>query len=65
MGRDPRTGEPLCIECKSSETARLTPYQKKGFPEIEEGGATVVGAGKPDFPGGTVIPPTRVRVVRP
>lgn len=35
------------------------------FPEIEESGAVVVGKGKPGFPGGTEIPPTKVDVVRP
>ena len=34
-------------------------------PEIEKSGATVVGRGKPGYPGGTQIPPTRVEVVRP
>ena len=63
--RDPTTSAIRCIECKSSETAPLTPKQEVAFPEIESGGATVVGAAKPGFPGGTVIPPTRVEVIRP
>ncbi|WP_444997653.1 RHS repeat domain-containing protein [Aliikangiella sp. IMCC44359] len=54
-----------CTECKSSDTAPLTKNQKKAFPEIAESGATVVGKGKPGFPGGTKIPPTKVEVVRP
>jgi len=52
-------------EAKSSATAPLTPNQAKAFPEIEKTGATVKGAGKPGFPGGTQIPPTKVDIVRP
>ncbi|AUG01695.1 hypothetical protein CXQ81_14125 [Pseudomonas sp. 09C 129] len=58
-------GEISCVECKSSEIAPLTKNQKKAFPEIEKTGATVVGKGKPGFPGGTTIPPTRVEIIRP
>ena len=64
MGRD-ADGKISCVECKSSETAPLTRNQKLGFPEIEKTGATVVGKGKPGFPGGTTIPPTRVDILRP
>lgn len=64
MGRD-ADGTVSCVECKSSETAPLTRNQKLGFPEIEKTGATVVGKGKPGFPGGTKIPPTRVDIIRP
>jgi hypothetical protein len=63
--RDPTTNGIRCIECKSSETAPLTPNQEIAFPEIEASGATIVGAGKPGFPGGTKIPPTKVEVIRP
>jgi filamentous hemagglutinin len=52
-------------EAKSSATARLTPNQRAAHPEIEQTGATVAGRGKPGYPGGTQIPPTRVNVVRP
>ena len=58
-------GNISCIECKSSATAPLTKNQKAGFPEIEQSGGTVVGKGKPGFPGGTKIPPTKVEIVRP
>lgn len=64
LGRDAE-GNIYCIECKSSETAPLTRNQKLAYPEIEESGAVVLGKGKPGFPGGTVIPPTRVEIVRP
>ncbi len=64
MGRD-TDGEISCVECKSSETAPLTKNQKAAFPEIEKAGATIVGKGKPGFPGGTKIPPTRVEILRP
>jgi RHS repeat-associated protein len=52
-------------EAKSSATAPLTKGQKSAHPEIEKSGATVVGQGKPGYPGGTRIPPTKVEVVRP
>jgi hypothetical protein len=65
VGRSPTTLKPLPKEFKSSATAPLTPNQRKAFPEIEQTGATVVGKGKPGWPGGTQIPPTKVEVVRP
>ena len=52
-------------ECKSSATAGFTKNQSKAFPEIETSGATVIGKGKGDFPGGTVISPQKVDVIRP
>ena len=64
IGRD-ADGEISCVECKSSETAPLTKNQKSAFPEIEKTGGTVVGKGKPGFPGGTRIPPTRIDIIRP
>lgn len=64
MGRD-TDGELSCVECKSSDTAPLTKNQKAAFPEIEKSGATIVGKGKPGFPGGSRIPPTRVEILRP
>ena len=63
MGKD-ADGNIVCIECKASQTAPLTKNQKKGFPEIQESGAVVVGKGKPGFPGGTQIPPTKVEIIR-
>src|SRR5205809_925151 len=59
------SGQTALTEAKSSAEAPLTPNQTKAFPEIEQTGATVVGKGKPGFPGGTKIPPTKVDVVRP
>jgi len=52
-------------EVKSSQTAQLTKNQKKAFPQIEKSGGTVVGQGKPGFPGGTRIPPSKVKIIRP
>ena len=52
-------------EAKASATAPLTRNQTIAHPDIATDGAVVVGAGKPGFPGGTVIPPTTVRIVRP
>jgi len=61
---DPLTGDVSCVECKASSTAPLTTNQKLAFPEIAQSGGTVVGAGKPGFPGGTSIPPTTVQIIR-
>ena len=65
VGRDAQTGAVELTEAKSSATAPLTPNQRAAFPQIRQSGGTVVGAGKPGFRGGTAIPPTKVRVVRP
>jgi len=65
MGRDRRTGKTVCIDCKSSTTARLTPRQKQGFPEIEESGANVVGEGKRPYTEGFDVEPNKVRIIRP
>ena len=40
-------------------TAPDTNRQKEAFPKVEQYGARVVGAGKPDLPGGTWIPATK------
>nr|CUV64197.1 protein of unknown function [Ralstonia solanacearum] len=64
LARD-QDGKIICAECKSSDTAPLTRNQKAGFPQIEETGGVIVGKGKPGFEGGTVIPPTKVDIVRP
>lgn len=56
----------ICLfECKSSATASLTKNQSVAFPEIQMTGGTIVGNGKPGFPGGTEIPPTKVNILRP
>jgi len=59
------SGEIRLQEAKSSATAPLTKNQQLAHPEIGQTGATVVGQGKPGYPGGTKIPPTKVDVVRP
>ncbi|OCG42890.1 VENN motif pre-toxin domain-containing protein [Gilliamella sp. Bif1-4] len=64
ISRD-KEGKIVCFECKSSDTAPLTPNQKVGFPDLEKNGGTIIGDGKPGFEGGTKIPPTKVDVVRP
>jgi RHS repeat-associated protein len=64
VGRD-SSGAIKCTECKSSATAPLTKAQKAGFPEIGKTGAVVLGKGKSGFPGGTIIPPTKIDIVRP
>lgn len=65
IGRDKSTGNLRIGEAKSSSNAPLTPNQAKGFPELAREGGTIVGQGKPGFPGGTRIPPTEVEVIRP
>ena len=65
VGHDSSTGATALTEAKSSATATLTPNQAAAFPEIQQSGAVVVGAGKPPFGGGTVIHPTSVNIVRP
>jgi filamentous hemagglutinin len=62
--KDPVTGEIGCIECKASPSAPLTNGQTLAHPEIKSSGATVVGAGKPGFPGGMQIPAGPVQVIR-
>lgn len=59
------TGATRCTECKASATAPLTTNQRLAFPEIQQSGGVVVGKGKPGFPGGTQIPPTKIDIVRP
>jgi RHS repeat-associated protein len=58
-------GTVFCIECKSSGNASLTRNQSQAFPSIVENGATIVGKGKPGFPGGTQLPPnTPLMIIR-
>ena len=54
-----------CTECKASANAPLTRNQKKAFPEMESSGGVVVGKGKDGFEGGTIIPPTKIDIIRP
>lgn len=54
-----------CTECKASASAPLTKNQKKAFPEMELSGGVVVGKGKDGFEGGTIIPPTKIDIIRP
>jgi RHS repeat-associated protein len=64
MGKS-SSGDYCLFECKSSATAPFTKNQSLAFPEIKSSGATIVGRGKPGFPGGTQIPPSAVRILRP
>ena len=65
IGKDKKTGILRIEEHKSSATAPLTKNQTKAFPELEKSGGVVVGKGKGAYPGGTKIPPTKVKIVRP
>lgn len=58
-------GQVVLTEAKSSATAPLTRAQAAAHPEIAQSGATVAGKGKPPYVGGTQIPPTEVKIVRP
>jgi uncharacterized protein YukE len=58
-------GSVVIREFKSSETAALTKNQKPGFPGLFDNGGLVVGKGRGKFPGGFVIPPVEVLVIRP
>ncbi|HMO63573.1 MAG TPA: RHS repeat-associated core domain-containing protein, partial [Ferruginibacter sp.] len=60
-----QSGKIVLTEAKSSSTAPLTGNQKVAHPSIAQSGGFVVGKGKPGYPGGTVIPPTNVNIVRP
>jgi hypothetical protein len=64
-GRSKATGAIALADAKASATAPLTPKQKICIPQIEQSGGVVVGKGKPGFPGGTIIPPTKVEIKRP
>ncbi|MBX3740212.1 MAG: hypothetical protein KF712_04430 [Akkermansiaceae bacterium] len=50
-------------DAKASTSARLTKNQKIVYPEIETHGGIVTGEGKGIFPGGTIIPPTKVDII--
>ena len=65
MAGTDKDGHFVCIECKSSDTARLTKKQQPAFPEITESGATVKSKNKESLPYGTRIPPTDVEIRRP
>jgi hypothetical protein len=58
-------GRVKLTEAKGSETAPLTENQQIAIPQIQTTGGVVVGRGTEQFPSGTQIQPTPVRVVRP
>jgi RHS repeat-associated protein len=64
VGTDRATGNVRLTDAKASPTARFTPNQTVVYPELQKHGGTVAGAGKPPYSGGTVIPPTKVDVIR-
>jgi filamentous hemagglutinin len=45
--------------------APVTTDQSNAFREMFRDGATIMGKGKPGFPGGMKIPPTQVKIWRP
>lgn len=63
-GKAKGTNKVKLTEMKTSQTAPLTKNQKIGYPEIAKSGGVVKGKGKPGFPGGTKIPPTKVQIIR-
>ncbi|MEA4937537.1 MAG: hypothetical protein VB102_13005 [Paludibacter sp.] len=60
-------GKVILTEAKSSQTAPLTPNQKKAHPQIEQSGGTVRGnkGTSVGLPNGEKIPPTKIDIVRP
>ena len=64
VGTDSTNGGVRLTDGKASATAPLTPNQTIVYPELELHGRTVVGKGKPPYTGGTLIPPTKVDVIR-
>eukprot|EP00456_Euglypha_rotunda_P078472 TRINITY_DN74_c0_g1_i12.p2 TRINITY_DN74_c0_g1~~TRINITY_DN74_c0_g1_i12.p2 ORF type:complete len:517 (-),score=63.07 TRINITY_DN74_c0_g1_i12:4228-5778(-) len=64
IGKDLETGEIRLTDGKASATAPHTPNQKIVYPELETHGGVVVGNGKPPYSGGTIIPPTKVDIIR-
>ena len=55
-------GQVGCHECKALSSARLSANQVKAHEEISKTGGTIVGKGKPNFPG-TKFSPTDVNVI--
>ena len=64
VGTDASSGAIALTDGKASATATLTRNQTVVYPELSIYGGTVVGAGKPPYSGGTVIPPTTVNIIR-
>jgi RHS repeat-associated protein len=64
VGTDTASRAIVLTDGKASATAPLTRNQTIVYPELPVYGGTVVGAGKPPYTGGTVIPPTTVNVIR-
>jgi len=48
----------------SITSSRLSENQRPVHFELEHSGGRVVGAGKPDFPGGMQYPPTKAKIIR-
>ena len=66
IGRTIKENKLILQEYKSSNRARLTSNQKKGFPQILEKGGTVVGKGKGIYSRGFRIPAgTQIEIIRP
>ncbi|QKJ30366.1 RHS repeat-associated core domain-containing protein [Mucilaginibacter mali] len=62
-----KDGKIALTDAKSSSTAGYTKNQKAGYPAIAKKGGTVVGnkGAAQGYPAGTIIPPTKVDIVRP
>jgi hypothetical protein len=63
--RDPETKEIVVVELKASKNPRLKRLQREKYQELEDFGGTVVGEGKGEFKGGTLIPPTKYKLETP
>jgi hypothetical protein len=65
MGRHRKTGKIICVDCKSSQTARNTANQEVGYRELGQTGGEIAGAGKDPYLGGTELDPTETWIIRP
>ena len=62
-----KEGKVVLIEAKGSETAPLTPNQKKAHPQIQQSGGIVKSnnGNSIGLPSGKKIPPTKIEIIRP
>lgn len=64
LTRNPLTKEIECKECKAGQKPTYKPAQRDKHRRFAIGGGTIAGEGRPQFPGGTKLPPTDVELLR-
>ncbi len=57
------TQSPSAASKEAIPSARLNANQAKAHEEISKTGGAIAGEGKPNFPGGTKIPPVDVNII--